>query len=103
MQGRAGRVLCIADLPPSPPSKTRYVLRKLRAALPEAIILVGRWAPPELADEDRRTLIEAGATHVANTLLETRDQLLRIATHEGHRTGEGNGENTDVRSAEKIA
>jgi hypothetical protein len=86
MKERAGRILCIADLPPSPPSKTRYVVRKLRAALPDVTILVGRWAPPILTDEDRRQLIDAGATHVATTLLETRDQLCRLAAHERHRT-----------------
>jgi hypothetical protein len=55
------------------------VLRKMRAALPDAIIVVGRWAPAELVDEDRQSLIDAGATQVAATLLETRDQLCRLA------------------------
>jgi hypothetical protein len=78
------RLLCIADLPPSPPSKTRYLVQKLRATVPEVKILVGRWAPAELADEDRTSLIDAGAHHVAATLLETRDQLLILAAHEVH-------------------
>jgi len=47
-------------------------------------ILVGRWAPAELADEDRSSLIDAGAHHVAATLLETREQLLILAAHEHH-------------------
>jgi hypothetical protein len=47
-------------------------------------ILVGRWATAELADEDRTSLIDAGAHHVAATLLETRDQLLILAAHELH-------------------
>jgi predicted PurR-regulated permease PerM len=85
MRKHKTRVLCIADLPPSPPSKTRYVLRKLRAELPDATILVGRWAPALLADDDRSGLLEAGATHVAATLLETRDQLCRLVPHERHR------------------
>jgi hypothetical protein len=76
------RLICIADLPPSPPSKTRYLVRKLRNAVPEVKILVGRWAPAELADEDRSSLIEDGAHHVATTLVETRDQLRVLATHE---------------------
>jgi predicted PurR-regulated permease PerM len=80
MRDEAGSgVLCIADLPPSPPSKTRYVLRKLRTALPDVTILVGRWSPPALNDEERQSLVDAGATHVATTVLETRDQLLRLA------------------------
>ena len=78
------RLICIADLPPSPPSKTRYLVRKLRSAVPEVTILVGRWAPPELADEDRSSLTNDGAHHVASTLLDTRDQLRVLATHERH-------------------
>jgi hypothetical protein len=86
VRARGARVLCIADMPPSSPSKTRYVLRKLRAELPEVTIIVGRWAPPLLPDEERQSLINAGATHVAATLLETRDQLCRLVSHERHRT-----------------
>ena len=82
VQTRQANLVCIADLPPSPPSKTRYVVRKLRAALPDVRILIGRWAPPELADEDRSTLVDAGAAHVATTLIETRDHLRTLAVHE---------------------
>lgn len=87
VQTRKANLVCIADLPPSPPSKTRYLVRKLRAALPDVKILVGRWAPSELADEDRSILIDAGATHVATTLIETRDQLRTLAVYERQRTG----------------
>jgi hypothetical protein len=83
---RGARLVCIADLPPSLPSKTRYLVRKLNGALPEVAILVGRWAPAEMADEDRTIVIDAGATHVATTLLETRDQLRSLAAHERQRS-----------------
>ena len=66
-------VLCIADLPPSRPS--RYVLKRIRAALPDLRICVGRWAPIGLADDTSDELTADGATHVAATLLETRDYL----------------------------
>jgi hypothetical protein len=72
------RIACIADLPPSPTSKTRYLVRKLHTALADMKILVGRWAPPELADDGLQPLVEAGATHAARTLLETREQILRL-------------------------
>jgi predicted PurR-regulated permease PerM len=85
VRAREANLVCIADLPPSPPSKTRYIVRKLRAALPEVKILVGRWAPQELADEDRSTLVDAGAAHAATTLIETRDQLRTLAVHERQR------------------
>ena len=68
-------VVCLADLPPSPSSKTRYLVKRLHAALPELRILVGRWAPAALADESTQVLRDAGANLVASTLLETRTYL----------------------------
>ena len=67
--------LVIADLPPSPTSKTRYLMRRLRAAVPDLRIIAGRWAPEALADEGTREMIADGASHVSNTLLDTRDDL----------------------------
>ena len=72
---RGVSVVCIADLPPSPSSKTRYFIKRLRAAFPELRILVGRWAPPALADESPQSLRDAGASHVASTLAQTREYL----------------------------
>ena len=68
-------VVCFADLPPGSSSKTRYLVRRLRSALPELRIAVGRWGPPALADESPQTLLEAGANHVASLLIESRDYL----------------------------
>jgi hypothetical protein len=68
-------VVCLADLPPSPPSKARYLVKRLRAALPDVHILVGRWGPTALADESSQMLRESGANLVASTLLETRTYL----------------------------
>ena len=68
-------VVCLADLPPSPPSKTRYLVKRLHAALPEVRITVGRWSPPALADDSTQALREAGADLVASTLVETRTYL----------------------------
>jgi predicted PurR-regulated permease PerM len=82
---RGIRILCIADLPPSPPSRTRYLVRKLRAAAPDLTILVGRWAPPLFADDAARVLAQAGANHVASTLLDTRALLRELAAHERRR------------------
>jgi AI-2E family transporter len=73
------RIVCIADLPPSPPSRTRYLVKKLRAELPDLQILVGRWAPVSMAGEDDAALRESGANHVAATLLATRDRIAELA------------------------
>ena len=67
--------MCFADLPPSPSSKTRYLVKRLRAASPDLRILVGRWGPPALADESTQVLRGTGANLVASTLLETRTYL----------------------------
>jgi hypothetical protein len=75
VQASGVSVVCLADLPPSPVSKTRYFVRRLRAAFPELRILVGRWGPPALADESTQPLRDAGANHVAMTLAETREYL----------------------------
>ncbi len=71
-------VVCITDLPPSPPSKARYLAKKLRATMPDVKIIVGRWAPPRLRDDQPDVLLQAGADHVSATLLDTRDQLARL-------------------------
>ncbi|MGQ0734219.1 MAG: hypothetical protein ACT4QD_11250 [Acidobacteriota bacterium] len=68
-------VVCLADLPPSQASKTRYLVKKLRAASPDLTILVGRWGPAALADPSKRVLRDSGANLVASTLLETRTYL----------------------------
>ena len=75
VQAQTFAAVCLADLPPSPPSKTRYLVRRLRVALPNVRILVGRWGPPELADESTQLLRDTGADLVASTLLETRTYL----------------------------
>jgi hypothetical protein len=74
----ACRVICLADLPPSPPSKTRYLVKKLSTAFPELTIVVGRWAPESLRDDNPKLLSDAGATHVATGLVETRDILRQL-------------------------
>lgn len=77
----SARIVCIADLPPSAPSKTRYLVRRLRAAMPELKIVVGRWAPPEFFDDTLQPLSEAGADLVGATLHETREHLRSLLPH----------------------
>ncbi len=68
-------VICIADLPPSPSSKSRYLVKRLHSAFPDLRILVGRWSPPAMADDTTQPLKAAGATLVATTLAATREYL----------------------------
>jgi hypothetical protein len=79
VRSQGDAIVCIADLPPSAPSKTRYLVKKLRSAFPDLRIAVGRWAPPDLADDTLQPITEAGASHVASTLTETRKYLAEAA------------------------
>ena len=90
-------VVCVADLPPSPPSKTRYLVKRLRAALPDVQILVGRWAPASLADDSTQLLREAGATLVVSTLAEARAYLERLVDVAQPAASEGEAVSEDLR------
>jgi len=79
VQSQQMSVVCFADLPPSAPSKTRYLVKRLHTALPDVRIIVGRWAPAALADESTQALRDAGAQLVVSTLAETRSYLGRLA------------------------
>jgi predicted PurR-regulated permease PerM len=72
-------LICFADLPPSTSSKTRYLVKRLRGALPELRIVVGRWSHPSLADDALQPLNDAGASHVSISLVETRKYLAEAA------------------------
>jgi hypothetical protein len=78
VRDRGVSVVCLADLPPSPVSKTRYLVKRLRAAFPDARILVGRWCPEALSDEGHSPLKAAGANHIGTSLVETRDELVEL-------------------------
>ncbi len=88
-------VVCLADLPPSAPSKSRYLIKRIRAALPDVRILAGRWGPPALADETARGLRDAGANLVATTLTETRTYLAELGEIPRLPSGETNPAPTD--------
>jgi predicted PurR-regulated permease PerM len=75
VRDRKFSVVCIADLLPGPSSTARYLVKRLRAALPELRIAVGRWGPRALADESPQPLLHAGANHVGSGLVESRNYL----------------------------
>jgi hypothetical protein len=63
-------------VPPGGLSQARYLCKRLRAKLPDAKILVGRWGLTQGLEQNRDQLREAGADEVDATLLATR-QFLR--------------------------
>lgn len=78
IQERKCSIVCIADLPPSASSKTRYLVKRLRSVFPDLRIIVGRWAPAALADESTQVLRDAGASRVDSTLVDTRTYLASL-------------------------
>ena len=68
-------VVCIASLPPDGLAPARYLCRRLRAAAPDMLIVVGRWGQKRNGKLDRERLEQAGASAVTTTLLETRQLL----------------------------
>jgi hypothetical protein len=73
-------LFCVGLIPPGGLSASRHVSKLLRARLPELTIVVGHWGLHEKVHNDRATLVAAGTTHVAATLIEARDQIAQ-ATH----------------------
>ena len=68
-------VVCIGALPPGGLAHTRYLCKRLRARLPGAKIVVGRWGLKGNVEQNRDQLREAGADQVEMNLLQTRRHL----------------------------
>jgi hypothetical protein len=68
-------VVCIGALPPGGLAHTRYLCKRLRARLPAARIVVGRWGLKGDLEQNQEELLEAGADRVETALLETRTHL----------------------------
>ncbi len=97
---KAPAVLCIGALPPGGLARTRYLCKRLRARLPNAKIVVGRWGLTDGVEQNQEQLLEAGADKVETTLLETQTNLntwLPVLGHEEAKTV-GNGTAADVRA-----
>jgi predicted PurR-regulated permease PerM len=92
-------VVCIGALPPGGLARTRYLCKRLRARLPNAKIVVGRWGLKVGLEQNQEQLLEAGADQVETTLLETRTHLstwLPVLAQEGVKTA-SNGAPKDGR------
>ncbi len=82
MRERGVRVVVLTSMPPGGLSQARYLCKRMRAGVPDARIVVGRWSSPEDAAEIRAALISAGADSVATRLLELRAAVLEVARTE---------------------
>jgi len=67
-------VACVASVPPTGLTRTRYLVKRIRARCPDVRILVGRWGS-ELDTNEVELLRNAGADAVHGSLVATRDAL----------------------------
>ena len=72
-------VVVVGALPPGGLVQARYLVKRLRTAVPEAKIVVGRWCVREDVEAMREVLTAAGADGVGASLLETRDLVTQLA------------------------
>jgi hypothetical protein len=74
-------VICIGSVAPGGMARTRHLAKKLRAEMPQAKIVVGRWGLAnefnEIEDQ-RKLLLAAGADEVTVTLIETRNKISEL-------------------------
>jgi hypothetical protein len=71
-------LVVLSHLPPEALAQARYQVRRLRARFAGLPILVGRWGEAA-SDAASQGLSGVGATHVAFTLADARDQILAKA------------------------
>jgi predicted PurR-regulated permease PerM len=68
-------MIFIATVSPGGLAQTRYLCKRLRARCPKLKIAVGRWG---MGNEDRESILLAGADRVGTTMLETREQMIQL-------------------------
>ena len=68
-------MVILSHLPPEALAQARYQVRRLRARFSEMAIVVGRWGEAD-TEAASQGLSGVGATHVAFTLADARDQIL---------------------------
>jgi hypothetical protein len=68
-------IICLGAVPTGGLAHTRYLCKRLRAALPEVKLVVGRWGLHSNVEENIEQLREAGADQIETTLQDTRAHL----------------------------
>jgi predicted PurR-regulated permease PerM len=73
------RAVIVSHLPPEGLTMACYLVRRLRALLPDLTIEAGRWGENRNFSAAAERLVAAGASHVVSTLAEARDRIVRAA------------------------
>lgn len=67
--------ICVTAVPPGGMTHARFICQKLRAVSKETPMVVARWGAHRIQQSDRARLLEAGASGLTTTLVETRKWL----------------------------
>jgi predicted PurR-regulated permease PerM len=73
------RAVIVSQLPPEGLTMACYLVRRLRAHMPDLTIEVGRWGEGRNFSAAAERLVGAGASHVVSTLAEARARIVRAA------------------------
>ena len=73
------RAVIVSHLPPEGLTMACYLVRRLRAHLPDLPIEAGHWGESRNAAAAAERLVGAGASHVVSTLADARDRIVRAA------------------------
>lgn len=68
-------MMFIATVSPAGLAQTRYLCKRLRARFPNLKIAVGRWG---MGNDDRDSILLAGADRLGTTMIETREQMIQL-------------------------
>jgi hypothetical protein len=77
VQAHGGDIVLISALAPGGLAPARFLCKRLRASMPAARLVVGRWGVGDEVEADRQSLVAAGADAVGTSLVETRDLVLQ--------------------------
>lgn len=67
--------ICVTAVPPGGTTHARFICQKLRAVSKDIPLVVARWGARRVQQSDRARLLEAGASGLTTTLVETRKWL----------------------------
>jgi predicted PurR-regulated permease PerM len=76
---RDPKLVVLSHLPPEGLNQARYLVRRLRARFEGLPLVVGRWGETGGAATAAERLVSVGASHVAFTLADARERVLKIA------------------------
>jgi predicted PurR-regulated permease PerM len=71
-------LVCVLSVTPGELTQTRFICKRLRARLPEVMLLVARLGQVDDRDAEKEVLLKAGANQVTESVSETARELMQM-------------------------